>query len=88
MTEVGGQKKLKLMQTTSADETESIAADIWEQRIFMIETGKLYLLQDLHVQIWNGNKKVSATINSTIMPLNDDSLEAINVAQEDIHKVM
>ena len=76
------------MQTTFADETESIAADIWEQRIFMIETGKLYLLQDLHVRIWNGNKKVSTTINSTITPLIDDSLEAINVAQEDIHKVM
>lgn len=84
MTEVGGQKKLKLMQTTFADETGSIAADIWEQHTSMIETGKLYLLQDVHVRIWNGNKKVSTTINSTITPLNDDSLEAINVAQEDI----
>ena len=75
---------MKLLQTIFADETGSIAADIWEQHISMIETGKLYLLQDLHVRIWNGNNKVSTTINSTIMPLGKGSLEAINVAQGDI----
>ena len=41
------------MQTAFADETGPIAADIWKQHISMIETGKLYKLQDLHVRIWD-----------------------------------
>ena len=47
-----GAKKLEMVQATFSDLTGSITMDIWEDQISLIESGKVYLVQDLHVCIW------------------------------------
>ena len=64
-----GAKKLKLLQATFSDNTGSIAVDVWEQYAPLIESGKVYLLRDLHLRIWAGVKKVSTTWTLLFLPL-------------------
>ena len=75
-----GAKKLKLLQATFSDNTGSIAVDVWEQHAPLIESGKVYLLRDLHVRIWAG-VKVSTTVDSVVSAIVDEDIQKILVKQ-------
>lgn len=51
---------------------------------FLIESGKVYLLRDLHVRIWAGVKKVSTTVDSVVSAIVDEDLQKIIVKQDEI----
>jgi hypothetical protein len=48
----------------------------------LIESGKVYLLRDLHVRIWAGVKKVSTTVDSVVSAIVDEDLQKIIVKQD------
>ena len=77
-------KKLRLAESTFADTTGSIAVDLWEQHIPMVESGKVYLMTSMQVRVWLGKKKLSTTLRSVIRAKADDTLEEIAVCEDDI----
>jgi ribosomal protein L37AE/L43A len=50
---------------------------------FLIESGKVYLLRDLHVRIWAG-VKVSTTVDSVVSAIVDEDIQKILVRQDEI----
>ena len=57
VTEVGT-KTLKLVEAIFSDTSGSIIVDIWKEHIPLIKCGNVFLLDDMHVRILSGIKKV------------------------------
>lgn len=85
-TVVVGGKKLRLVESTFADITGSVAVDLWEQHIPMIEIGNVYCMTSMQVRFWSGSKKLSTPVRSVIraMPTADDTLKELSVSENDI----
>lgn len=60
-----------------ADNDGSIWLDVWESHIPLTECDKTYALENVHIQVWSGVKKVSTTTHLVI----------IAVAEKDLHNV-
>lgn len=81
-TKIVGAKELKLAEVTFADSTGSIAVDVWEQHIPMIENGKVYRVTPVQVRSWGGKKKLSTTVHSVITAITDETLSKVFVSEE------
>ena len=76
--EVGSPKKrLKLMEAVIADESGSVPLDVWESNIDQIKQGQVYKLNQVQVRVWSARKKLSTTLKTTIVPLEEPSLANI-----------
>ena len=81
-TVVVGSKNLKLAHSAFADTAGSIAVDLWEKNIPMVESDGVYCLTAMQIRIWSGVKKLSSTVKSTIKPINDDNLRTISASKD------
>jgi len=71
-------KKLKLAKSRFVDKTGIIDLDLWEQFIEHIKRGSVYEVSSAQVRIWNGKKKLSTTLRSTVTKVRDNSLAQLS----------
>lgn len=80
-------KKLKLAKSKFVDKTGIIDLDLWEQFIEPIKKGSVYEVSRAQVRIWNGKKKLSTTLQSTVTEVKDDSLAQISFSPGEVEEI-
>ena len=77
----------KVAELIVRDKTSSIQLDLWNEQIGQIENKGIYYFTNLSSTYWNNTKKLTATYNTIIKPIVDESLSELTCQDEDMKAV-
>ena len=77
----------KVVELIVRDKTSSIQLDLWNEQIGQIENKGIYRFINLSSTYWNNTKKLTATCNTIMKPIVDESLSELTCRDEDMKAV-
>ena len=88
VTKVGRSMQMSLRKGAFADSTGTIQLQIWEDNIAEIQEGNFYMLSQVRVGIWDGQKYVGTTKQSIITLCNEDQASLTNIDTREVDEAL